>query len=457
MKQLNKYKPIFTDFLFYIAILFFIIGFNFSDNMAGGWYQQFMPNLNGRQISDIFFLDSLNGWAVTPYRFQNDTAYVLKTTNSGDNWFIANTRIGQFVGYNKVYFLNSNTGFICGVYQTSVFKALSKTIDGGFNWFPLNPPDVTYNDMKVLNADTIWLAANESLIGGVYRTTNAGANWEQQINLGSDNPDHIYMYNGKLGFIAKLQIYLRRTTDGGANWTLDTTGSDSGFRDMYFADSLTGWKNSFFGIKKTTNGGLNWFLQLTAQGGIIQTSFIGSFSNVNRDTIWGSGGYVLYPNNQTRPILHRTTNGGNNWLFQIPDTSINIGYAYVNFVNRLNGWAYSSNGKGIHTTTGGDTIWYFGIQQLSNNIPKDFILKQNYPNPFNPRTIIPYSLKSSAHVKLIAYDILGKEVQRLVDNYQQAGEYEVDFMGKFTATGVYFYQMTADDKIIDTKKMLLIK
>lgn len=126
------------------------------------------------QYQIFFFLDSLTGWAVTPYRFQNDTAYVLKTNNSGDTWFIANSRIGQFVGHNKVKFLNSLTGYVCGVYQTSGFEGLSKSTDGSFNWVSVNVPNVTYNDMAILNEDTIWLAANESLVGGVFRTTNGG-------------------------------------------------------------------------------------------------------------------------------------------------------------------------------------------------------------------------------------------------------------------------------------------
>ena len=75
--------------------------------IAGGWTQQFMPDLGGRQIKDIFFLDSLTGWTITPYTVQNDTAYVLKTTNGGDDWFFANIRAGQFVGHNKIIFLKN--------------------------------------------------------------------------------------------------------------------------------------------------------------------------------------------------------------------------------------------------------------------------------------------------------------------------------------------------------------
>ena len=90
-------------------------------------------------------------------------------------------------------------------------------------------------------------------------------------------------------------------------------------------------------------------------------------------------------------------------------------------------------------------------------MPEKFVLKQNYPNPFNPRTVIPYSLSASAHVKIIAYDITGREVQRMVDKYQHAGAYEVDFMGKFTASGVYFYRMEVDGRVVGTKKMILLK
>ena len=59
----NKLKILFSLLLALIIIL----GFTVPVNLPGGWYQQFMPNIGNRQISDIFFLDSLNGWAVTDY------------------------------------------------------------------------------------------------------------------------------------------------------------------------------------------------------------------------------------------------------------------------------------------------------------------------------------------------------------------------------------------------------
>jgi photosystem II stability/assembly factor-like uncharacterized protein len=209
-----------------------------------------------------------------------------------------------------------NTIYKCKHRIYKCFQTIFKTTNAGENWSPISLPGIFGDDMFVLSEDTIWLAMSESLTGGVFRTTNGGASWVRQLNLGSQNPNHIYMFNGRLGFICEDNVYLRRTTNSGLNW--DTITEENGFTDMYFKDSLTGWKCSVFGMKKTMDGGLNWVTQTLPSGGIIQTNGISSFSYIKNDTIWANGGYILYPNNQIRSILNRTINGGINWLFQIP-------------------------------------------------------------------------------------------------------------------------------------------
>jgi photosystem II stability/assembly factor-like uncharacterized protein len=452
---LNKLSTL----LFYLCLFIFIVALAFPHNPAGNWYQQFLPNLNNRPISDITFIDSLNGFAITGDGTVGDTNYILKTTNRGDNWSIVFT---VYRDLSRVVFINQTTGFVCGGYNASC-SYMIKTTNGGLNWFNVNVPCILYiSDMAVLNEDTIWIVDDNSIDGGVYRTTDSGASWQNQFSGGNQNPSKVYFFNGSLGFIAKntTTAYVRRTSDGGASWSVNVNGE--GFRDMYFADANTGWRSWGNNMYKTTNGGLNWILQVLPYGGIIVTTGAEEFTNINRDTIWGVGGWVQYPNFQSRGLLYRTTNGGDIWKFQVPDTTINI-FRYLNtkFVNRLNGWAYGGP-TGIHTTNGGDTAFYLGIQQISSNIPKDFTLKQNYPNPFNPRTVIPFSIKKSANVKLIAYDITGREVQKMVDSKLTAGEYEVDFMGKFTSSGVYLYRMEIIDEksnqlFTETKKMILLK
>ena len=98
----------------------------------------------------------------------------------------------------------------------------------------------------------------------------------------------------------------------------------------------------------------------------------------------------------------------------------------------------------------------YGIHVLSTSVPSDFALYQNYPNPFNPTTNIKFDLIKSSHVKLIVYDILGKEVATLVNERLGIGSYEVDWYASDYASGVYFYKLVSND-FVDVKKMLLVK
>ena len=96
------------------------------------------------------------------------------------------------------------------------------------------------------------------------------------------------------------------------------------------------------------------------------------------------------------------------------------------------------------------------------NIPMVFRLSQNYPNPFNPVTRINYDLPKDSKVKIVIYDILGREVKLLVNNEQKtAGFYIVDFNASNYASGVYFYRIEAEEpngnKFVDSKKMVLLK
>jgi aminopeptidase N len=92
----------------------------------------------------------------------------------------------------------------------------------------------------------------------------------------------------------------------------------------------------------------------------------------------------------------------------------------------------------------------------NNSIITDYRLEQNYPNPFNPKTKITYSIPKAEIVKIKVYDILGKEIKTLLNEYQPAGIYEIDFDGTGLQSGVYFYRIISGS-YADTKKMILLK
>jgi hypothetical protein len=96
------------------------------------------------------------------------------------------------------------------------------------------------------------------------------------------------------------------------------------------------------------------------------------------------------------------------------------------------------------------------IIEDQQNIIKDFSLSQNYPNPFNPTTTIKYYIPNAVSVKLIIYDLLGREIKTLVNDFQQRGEHSIEFDGSSLSSGVYFYSLMAGD-FMQTKKLILMK
>jgi len=99
---------------------------------------------------------------------------------------------------------------------------------------------------------------------------------------------------------------------------------------------------------------------------------------------------------------------------------------------------------------------YSDIVEVTIGIPTKYELKQNYPNPFNPTTKIVYNIPNDGLVTLTVYDILGNEVENLVNENQKAGSYEINFDGSKLASGVYICKFNAGN-YSNSVKMLLLK
>ncbi len=97
-----------------------------------------------------------------------------------------------------------------------------------------------------------------------------------------------------------------------------------------------------------------------------------------------------------------------------------------------------------------------GISQIGTEIPDGYELNQNYPNPFNPVTNIKFGIPKSGLVKLIVFDITGREIIVLVNESLNAGTYNVDFDASGLSSGIYFYRISTEN-FSSVKKMILIK
>ncbi|HRI85574.1 MAG TPA: T9SS type A sorting domain-containing protein, partial [Ignavibacteria bacterium] len=93
---------------------------------------------------------------------------------------------------------------------------------------------------------------------------------------------------------------------------------------------------------------------------------------------------------------------------------------------------------------------------IINKQPDKFHLSQNYPNPFNPITKIAYSIPVSGIVTIKIFDITGREIKTLVNEFRNAGSYEIEFDGGGLSSGVYYYKLETNN-FSETRKMILIK
>jgi hypothetical protein len=180
----------------------------------------------------------------------------------------------------------------------------------------------------------------------------------------------------------------------------------------------------------------------------------GSIWNCNRD----STGAVISPNppGDRRLILGSGANNfnilpGESQKFVIAQL-IARGTSNLNSVTRLK--QLTDSVRNFYITT-----FPIGINQISSSVPDKYNLFQNYPNPFNPVTNIRYQIPKNSLVTLKVYDILGREVETLVNEFQQAGVYETQFPNNSNinlASGIYFYKLTSGD-FSAVKRMVLIK
>jgi hypothetical protein len=127
-------------------------------------------------------------------------------------------------------------------------------------------------------------------------------------------------------------------------------------------------------------------------------------------------------------------------------------------------WAYLT-GDEIKFTSPAKSVQYILIEpgehtdvsnNLSNNIVAQYKLYQNYPNPFNPSTTIIFEIMHRSHVILTVYDLLGRQVNTLLDEFRDAGKYQVLFRATSMPSGVYFYRLSTD-RFVQIQKMILQK
>ncbi len=246
---------------------------------------------------------------------------------------------------------------------------------------------------------------------------------------------------------------------------VDLVGDRSRIIDLYFNDDSSA---SIYWIDMDGSGNYVSYYQLIDKNGGLQFNGNGitpseEYPNQNwaDRMIKSDDDYIiLYIDDQLK--AHKLTqNGESVWTEDVVFSTMgasdrryisdkNGGFIYT-FIEGLNGlWAQqvSSNGNLGEVIT--NIIFNKSI------LPKTFKLSQNYPNPFNPRTTINYSISKSGFVQLTVYDVLGRDVAKLVNEHQKNGKYSVQFNASNLPSGVYFYKIVSGS-FSKVNKMLLLR
>jgi len=433
------------------AILIFFISFVFLNNCfaQSGWFYQPLP-YDG-QIQDLKFFDANMGIIAMV-----NPNLILRTTNGGYNWqaILSNQYVLGFdiIDSISVYGRGSNFNDNGMIYRS---------YNRGTSWDSLLIPNAwnTYG-ISFVNRDTGWVGGSAGGLPYLWRTTNRGVNWIVQ----SDNTGRGRVFflknkvNGEYMGWAMDAAEVWKTTTSGGNWFRVMDAGFSG--QLYFLDENTGFAATGDNMKKTTNGGLNWNAYYMPTGYNLLIRTLNKFKLINKDTIYGTGGLRNF-GEFSRGIIWVSTNGGVNWGFQQPDTSIHRGkYGGIDFANKDTGFC-----DFIRTNDGGGTIIITGINSGITEKPDIFKLEQNYPNPFNSSTRIDFSVSIPSYVSLAVYDITGKEVVRIYNNeYFLAGNYFAGIdVGKMKlSSGIYVYRMTVTDSkqnnvFIKSRKLVYMK
>ena len=189
-------------------------------------------------------------------------------------------------------------------------------------------------------------------------------------------------------------------------------------------------------ILRTTNAGVNWYQM---PSGTTNDLYETHFTMPTVGYAVGENGTIIY-----------TTNGGNNWVQLVSNTNNTLRSVFFPVSNT--GYAVGLNGTIRKTTTG----FVVGIEPVNSLVPDKFSLHQNYPNPFNPVTKIGFDIPLWANVRLSVFDVSGKEVASLLNQYIQPGSYEIGWDGSNYASGIYYYKVITES-FTETKKMILVK
>ncbi|MCR4417020.1 MAG: T9SS type A sorting domain-containing protein [Ignavibacteria bacterium] len=443
-------------------------------------------NGNWTNLSDLFPYSLVNKSIINNLIVNGDSVFLV-TKNLGlfkvyDSTFVQLSQFNTGIknNYIKTISIDKNNDYWIGTYGSGLIKL--RADKDTLEWDGFLDDGIIYS-ISFDSSGSIWVG---SLFSGLFRYD--GNNWIRLTSSNSPLPSNNIVtiktdpYNVKWIGTSRGLVKVE-----GDNWTVYTT-QNSGLPDNTIGSIvIDNQNNKWLG---TNNGlvkfdGLNWVVYNTSNSplpeDVILSLEIDSLGNLWIGT-W-NGGLVKFdginwaifnknnsplPSNRIRALkvdhngvlwIGTEVNGivsfdGNNWqIFNRSNSGLPDDFIYDIEVDKFNQKIIATGG-GVAFFKEDGIVLENGDEEDTN--PDTYVLYQNYPNPFNPITKIRYKIGEDGIVTLKVYNLLGEEVETIVNEFMRAGEYEVEFNASSLPSGVYFYALQAG-KFKSIKKMVLLK
>jgi len=395
---------------------------------------------------------------------------LFESSDNAAHWTTANNGLGS-MGVTGLATIGSQlyaATFGGGIYMTS---------DGGSTWTSVSDGLGTPFIQSVSYIDGVLFSGT---LGGIYRSLPYPPKWTRVASAFPQSWVYGFSSNSDGIFAAGIGVSL--STDNGSTWqVVDSTVPGSWVFSVLCKETEILAGTNWGGVICSTDAGKTWSkrdsgltnmtvrsLALSENNLLAGTMGGGVFISNNDGMTWSptsldtSGVYCLAVSNgaafaATTAGILVSADGGENWK----STDLRLGYDFLTI---------APSGQDLYVGSQAGGLWHRPMWQMTTSVepPKinnvnTFVLSQNFPNPFNPSTLISYHLPVVSSVVLKVFDVLGRDVQTIVDRSQSAGDHSISFDASALPSGVYFFRLDALGQVqpfqrhTKTRKMILIK
>jgi len=357
------------------------------------------------------------------------------------------------------------------VMGTSQFTRVYRSVDGGYNFSSSLSISSGLFLSSLASSDAAPDEVYTATAGGVYRTTNFGDSWTETkissnwnswsgctVRVSKANSNIVWAGCGLESSSSGRRLHVSR--DRGKTFTATKAASVTRPPNTYISGLATHPNNSATAYALFSVHGKAKILETTDTGNtwVDLSSFNSSGSSTNG-----------FPDVAVHDLLvmdHAPTvfwAGTEIGLFESKDSGANWSYAKNGLMAvpvwrmkiRDNEVILATHGRGVWTVPAGEIT--VSVPESVSVLPSEFILSQNYPNPFNGSTSIQFAVPTEAHIRMSVYDALGRRVSVLADRVFVPGTHNVTWDADAHASGVYFYRMESEGRLVGTQKMSLLK